>query len=681
MQLLTNLKTKLWFLNLLWIIPLFCLVFSIRMDSFNIRHYEKGTQTFSGVVIDKKEGEEKNTLVIRAREKIQVYDYQKKEIELGDKVQITGDLKEPTNTRVFHTFRYADYLKSKKIFWLCTAEKITMERENNNWFYQIKQNLQDYLRKQKYYPYLFAFILGDTSYLDEQKELFQQLGISHLFAISGMHISMIALVLTCFFNSFFSHKITHFLISIFLLFYLFLTGFSPSIIRAVVMYISRPLNQSPLHLLLLLFFLLLFYNPYYIYHLGFLFSFTVSFYLIRFQSIIKMKTSYLQKLWVTSFIAFFASMPILMYQFHEINFFTIFHNMIFVPFVTFLLFPITILTFFFPVMNPFFAIIIDLFETLLDFMSQFSFVITFPHVPFYFYLLEFILSYLFFKYYEQKKYCILIIIFLFYFFHSSYRVLFGKNMVTMIDVGQGDAILLTLEHNQGSILIDTGGISTYGRKENLFLVKTRIIPYLKSLGIQKLDYLILSHGDYDHMGEASYLVENFKVEKVILNKGEYNDLELKLIKVLEQKKIPYYQNIKALNIRSLNLYFLNNEIYDNENDNSIVLYTKINQQKLLFMGDAGKEVEEDIIKKYNLEDIDILKVGHHGSDTSSSKEFIHSIRPKYSFISVGKNNRYGHPKQSVLDTLNDCNIDRTDQDGSIEIQFKKNGYMIRTYSP
>ena len=149
------------------------------------------------------------------------------------------------------------------------------------------------------------------------------------------------------------------------------------------------------------------------------------------------------------------------------------------------------------------------------------------------------------------------------------------------------------------------------------------------------------------MGEAINLVENFKVEKVIFNCGEFNELELDLIKVLDKKKISYYSCIKELNIDDNKLYFLNNKDYGNENDNSSVIYTELNNHKFLFMGDSGLEVEEDLLEKYNLKDIDVLKVGHHGSRTSSSKEFIDEINPRYSIISVGKNNRYGHPNDGV----------------------------------
>ena len=124
------------------------------------------------------------------------------------------------------------------------------------------------------------------------------------------------------------------------------------------------------------------------------------------------------------------------------------------------------------------------------------------------------------------------------------------------------------------------------------------------------------------MGDSINLVENFKVEKVIFNCGEFNELEQDLIKVLNKKKIPYYSCIKELNINDSKLYFLNSKDYGNENDNSNVIYTELNNHKFLFMGDAGLEVEEDLIEKYNLQNIDVLKVGHHGSKTSSNKEFI-----------------------------------------------------------
>ena len=189
------------------------------------------------------------------------------------------------------------------------------------------------------------------------------------------------------------------------------------------------------------------------------------------------------------------------------------------------------------------------------------------------------------------------------------------------------------------------------------------------------------HGDFDHMGEAINLVNNFKVEKVILNCGSYNDLEKELIRVLDKKKIPYYSCIKELNIDNSKLYFLQTKEYDNENNNSNVIYTELNCYKFMFMGDASITTEKEILSKYNLSDVDIIKVGHHGSKTSSSKEFINEIKPKYSIISVGKNNRYGHPNKEVLNNLEKSKIYRTDEDGSIMFKIKNNKLQIETCAP
>ena len=122
-------------------------------------------------------------------------------------------------------------------------------------------------------------------------------------------------------------------------------------------------------------------------------------------------------------------------------------------------------------------------------------------------------------------------------------------------------------------------------------------------------------------------------------------------------------------------------VHRKENDNSNVIYTELNGYKLMFMGDASVTTESEILNKYNLPKINILKVGHHGSKTSSSKEFINEINPKYSIISVGKNNRYGHPNKEVLSNLENSKIYRTDKDGSIMFKIKNNKLKIETCGP
>ena len=183
------------------------------------------------------------------------------------------------------------------------------------------------------------------------------------------------------------------------------------------------------------------------------------------------------------------------------------------------------------------------------------------------------------------------------------------------------------------------------------------------------------------MGEVINLVNKFKVENVIFNCGEFNNLENELIKVLDKKKIKYYSCIKEMNIDNDKLYFLQTKEYDNENDNSNVIYTKLDGYKFMFMGDAGIDKEKDLLDQYNLKNIDFLKVWHHGSKTSSSKSFINEVNPKYSIISVGKNNRYGHPNKEVLNNLEGSKIYRTDQEESTEIKINKTEDKIKTYSP
>ncbi|MBR5662745.1 MAG: hypothetical protein IKX00_03710 [Bacilli bacterium] len=179
------------------------------------------------------------------------------------------------------------------------------------------------------------------------------------------------------------------------------------------------------------------------------------------------------------------------------------------------------------------------------------------------------------------------------------------------------------------------------------------------------------------MGGAINLVNNFKVEKVIFNCGTFNELEQKLIKVLNKKRILYYSCVNEIE----DLKFLQTNLYEDENDNSSVIYTKIGSLKFMFTGDAGIKKEKDILDKYEISSIDVLKVGHHGSKTSSSDSLINKVNPKYSIISVGKNNGYGHPNIEVLNLLSDSKIYRTDLDGSIIFKIKNNKFNIKTCSP
>ena len=325
-------------------------------------------------------------------------------------------------------------------------------------------------------------------------------------------------------------------------------------------------------------------------------------------------------------------------------------------------------------------ILTNLLEKLSIFISHINtFKLAFIKLPSIIYILYFLLIVisLYLLIYKNKKHLLLITILLL-FIHSNYNLIIRTKYLEVIDVGQGDSFLLHL--NNKTILIDTGGKKQSNRIKNSSIVNNTTIPLLKSLGIKKINYLILSHGDKDHMGESINLVNNYKVDRVIFNCGPYNYLEKELIKVLNKKKIKYYKCISELNINKNKLIFLQTKLYDNENDNSNVIYTEINNNKFLFMGDASITTEKEILKEYNLSNIDVLKVGHHGSKTSSGKEFIDIVNPNYSIISVGKDNRYGHPNKEVLKTLKESKIYRTDQDGSVMFTIKNNKLKMKIYN-
>lgn len=598
--------------------------------------------------------------------------YYLKNIKYGEKVYLKGNMKVPNSNTNFKMFNYKNYLLSKKIYYVFNIDEIEIKKKVNI-FYKIKNYLFDKISK-KESPYLYSFILGDSSYIeDDVKESIQNNGISHLLAISGMHITFLFNGLYNLFNRIKKSKFNLLIINLLLVLYLFLVGFSASSIRAGVMFLVTKYKKiKPLYLLSLLFIFLLIYNPYYIYSLGFLLSFNVTFYLILFSKLIE--GNYFKKLLITSFISFIAGLPIVIYNFNSINLLSIFLNILFVPLISYIIFPLSFVCLIFKI-DSFYMFFTNLFEQMSLFFQRFGFNLILKDISF-FTIIYIILGILLLFNLSHKKYYILYFGVLF--IHS---LLFNFNFsVTYLDVGQGDSILIEFPFNKSNILIDTGGnmVSDEWKKTKYSISKSLIIPYVKKRGIKKIDYLVLTHGDYDHMGEAINLVNNFNVGKVILNCGDFNDLEKDLINVLVKNKIPYSSCINELDIDEYKLKFLNTREYNNENDNSSVIYLNYNSYKFLFMGDASVSKEKDILKKYNLKDIDFLKVGHHGSKSSSSKYFIDLIRPKYSIISVGKNNMYGHPNDKVLNNLSHSKVYRTDNYGGIMVKVGKNGYRIRT---
>jgi len=431
------------------------------------------------------------------------------------------------------------------------------------------------------------------------------------------------------------------------------------------------LKTKNIDIMLIVLIIMLIINPYYLYNISFQYSYLISFSLVLFSYKLKNIKSKINKSLYISFISFLISFPICIYNFYQVNILSIFLNLLVIPLVNIFIFPLSLISFILPQISYLLSIFTNILQSISLLIYNYDLgimIFSKPSIPLIIIYYIFIYSYL----YNHK----IILIFLLMFVHKFNNYLNNTMEVTALDVGQGDSILIRYPHNQGNILVDTGGLVN----SDYSITLNRTILYLKSIGINHLDYLIITHGDYDHMGEAINLVNNFKVEKVILNCGPYNELEKELIEVLDKKKIKYYSCIKELNIDKNKLYFLQTKEYGNENDNSNVIYTELNNYKFLFMGDAEVAVEENLIEKYNLQNIDVLKVGHHGSRTSTCKLFIDEINPKYSIISVG-NNRYGHPNKEVLSVLDESKIYRTDKNGSVMFRIKNNKLKIETCSP
>lgn len=640
--------------------------------------YTKDDKEFIGIVTKYEVKEDKITIEIKAKEKLLItYKYQDKEfnnLSYGDKIKVKGTLITPSKNTNQNTFNYQKYLYYKKIYYLVEATSINKIANNHNYLYTIKNILYQKIDKLKSSNYIKTLLFCDNTLSKEIKESYRINGISHLFSVSGMHINFFVSIIYLYLNKItYNKRIKYLITNIFIIIYLILFP-SSSLLRSAVMSILYSINYllklkiKKIDILLLTLGVSLLINPFIIYDLGYIYSYTITFFLVLSSSTLKNKNK-INKIIYISLLSFLVSIPITIYNSYEINIISILLNIILVPIISIIILPLTILTYIFPILDSILYLFTSTLETISLFISKIKITkIIFPKPS----LLIIALYYIIFLLsYQNKKYFYLNIILLIIIYISPY--LNSNFEIVMFEVGEADCHLIKYPYNKNTILIDTG--------KNEYKIKNEVIPYLKSIGIKKIDYLIITHGDLDHMGEGINLVNNFKVEKVIFNCGPYNDLEQELIKVLDKKKIKYYSCIKELNIDNNKLYFLQTKEYDNENDNSNVIYSELNVYKFMFMGDAGIDKEKDILDKYNLSNVDVLKVGHHGSKTSSSKEFINVINPKYSIISVGKNNRYGHPNKEVLENLENSKIYRTDQDGSIMFKIKNTKLKIETCGP
>ena len=606
------------------------------------------------------------------------YKFFKEKVNIGSSVIVKGKLVSPKNNTVPYLFNYKKYLYNKRVYYTLKIDNIKILKENSNPFIKLKNRVIKHVNSYKDSTYLYAFILGKTELIsDEVLTSYRENGISHLFALSGLHVSIFSSILLFILKKLrFKEILNYVLIFIFLLLFSFITGFSPSILRATLLFFLLGINKvfylniRTLDILYLIFIILVIINPFIIYNLSFILSFTAAFFLIFSSDLLKGK-NYFVSLFKVSLLSYFASLPLSIYYFRYTNLLGTILNLVFVPLVSFVVFPLTLLTF---IISKFYSILnitTNLLESLSLLFNKFKIIIYFPRINliFVFIYLSILMLYIKFK----KKICLYLIIVLLIFFKIR-PYMDNNTYIYYIDVGQGDSILVVTPHLNKTILIDTGGIVSFNENYKSNIVKNKTIPFFRRIGINKVDYLFLTHGDYDHAGEANELLSNFCVKKVFINKGNINNIEKKI----NNKEVLMLKNFVIDNIK---VNSLNNNVFNNENDNSTVLLFNIYDYKFLFMGDASIKTEEYLLNNYILPNVDILKVGHHGSYTSTSTDFINVIKPKYSVISVGENNIYKHPNKSVLDILDNTKLFRTDVDGTIEVKISKKRYKIKTYVP
>ncbi len=557
------------------------------------------------------------------------------------------------------------------MFYTLNIKYITKVGITSNIITLLKRNIYNYLSLFKNSKYIKLLLLGDKREVDKKYlNAFRSIGISHLFAISGMHVTFLTSIMLKLLKDLkIKEENRYKIVTIILFLYTLIIGNSPSIIRAFLFFTLLSINKiyylfiDTKNIFILALSITLLINPFFIYDIGFIYSFLISLTLIISSTLINKYNNYFIKLFVTSILSTLVSIPVTLYNFYEINYLTVIYNLIYVPFVTLIVFPLSLLILLFPCIEPLYNIVIFILEKSTLFLSNINTYLIFGKLNIIYYLLYILLVFLFIKY--QKK-IIIIIYLLLLIIHNNYFNYIKESYIVMLNVGQGDSFLI--RSNNKTMLIDTGGIPNYySNKEEYKITNNITIPYLKSKGIKKIDKLILTHGDYDHIGETINILNNYKVKEVFINQNKLNYLERKINKIHKVKVLKEGDNFNIGEISFIEL----NKKFNDENTSSIVLLGIYKNINILFTGDANYNTEDYILNNYNLPKIDILKLGHHGSKTSTKEELIKRINPKIILISVGKNNKFNHPNKETLNRIKGRKIYRTDKDGTVEISLNK----------
>ena len=655
----------------------------------------------------------KNTKVILYTKK------EKETLKYGDKIELVGNFKLAQERRNPGGFDYRFYLKTKKIYGIVTTKNTKKLKENNaniismiaNKTANVIKNQSKKLLKNREACLLIGLLIGDTDEIDEEtKEDFRNSNLTHMLAVSGLHVSYVLLGVNYIITKVKIHKkLSKIIVMLLILFFILVTGATPSVLRAGTMTIyliigcifyRRISVFSSLNLSLLVIIIM---NPYCLFDVGLQLSYAGTIGIVYLYPIIKEKIYNKANSILITISANIVIIPIMLYNFNTISLTFFISNLLAGPIIGIIIilgFSIIIISLiFFPIANIFSKILNLLIILFLNTAKACAnlplskiFIIT-PTLKFIF-LYYCLLAFIIVKERTQiriniklknKVIAILIILVIINPIKYFSNIKQSNLKIYFVDVGQGDSTCIVTPKNK-VILIDGGGNS---KDENYDIGKQTLLPYLLDKKINKIDYCIVSHFDSDHCGGLMYILKNLKVKNIIIGK-QYEEYEnyKEFIKIAKDKKI----NIRVVEAGEKitiekNLYIdvlwpINREkmvIQNAINNNSLVFKLRYINFSMLFTGDIEEIAEKEILDNYKenteLLKSTILKVAHHGSKTSSTKEFINIVKPKYAVIGVGKDNKFGHPSNVTIENLKTINTEiyRTDEMGEISINVNIKG--------
>lgn len=608
-----------------------------------------------------------------------------KHLDHGLELRIKGELDTPTKQRNFMGFDYQAYLKTQGIYHLLKISQIldkrpaeprdvigllsSWRRKALVWVYQhFPQPMSHYMT-----GLLFGFL--DVEF-EEMSQLYSNLGIIHLFALSGMQVAFFLDAFRRFFLRLgLEQEKVATLLYPFSILYAGMTGFSVSVVRSLIQKLLAQLGFKGMENMGMTLLLLLLFLPSSLLTAGGLLSCAYAFILTLTSS--EEEKSGIRKAVKESLVLTLGVLPFLIFFFGEYQPWSLPLTFVFSLLFDVLLLPglsvVFLLSFLYPLTfwNPFFIWMEKSMEAIAGFTSP-SLVFGQPSISF-FLLLLFLLACLY-EMRKVKKWRYLFLLLVCSLFALVKHPL--ENEITIIDIGQGDSILLR-DWRGKTILIDTGGKVDFGQKEawrhrrSTSNAERTLLPYLKSRGIEQIDHMVLTHTDTDHMGDLEVLAAKVKIKEINISKGSLKkDSFVRLLKRLNLpvKTLESGDQLSIFDGSAEVLYPV--EVGDGSNNDSLVLYGRFYGWSFLFTGDLEEEGEKTLLARYPQLRVDVLKAGHHGSKGSSHPAFLKQIQAKIALISAGEKNRYQHPHQETLERFKELQmvVFRTDQQGAIRFR-------------